>query len=50
MLDDIGGMADHARNQNLAGLKLHAFPHPPFVGVAGIGGLERIMAGAHLQQ
>src|SRR6516165_12244205 len=50
MLDDVGGMADHAGDQNLAGRKLHAFPYPPFVGVARIGSLERVVTSAHLQQ
>src|SRR5215472_17747933 len=50
VLDDIGGVADHAGDQNLSGLKLHGLPYAPLVSVAGIGGLERIMAGANLQQ
>ncbi len=49
MLDDIGGVTDHARDQDFSGRKLHALPHSPLMGVARIGGLEGIMADAHLK-
>ena len=39
MLDDVGGMADAARDQRLALGQLHALPHRPFVLVARIGRL-----------
>jgi hypothetical protein len=47
MLDDIGGVADHAGDQNFAGRKFHGFPNAPFVGVARIGSFEGIVPGAH---
>ena len=50
MLDDVGGVADDAWDQHLSGLKLRRLPDVPFVGVARIGGLERVMADADLQQ
>ena len=50
MLDDVGGVTDHAWDQHFAGRQFCGFPNPPFVGVAGIGGLERVMADAHLQE
>src|SRR5271154_3657669 len=49
MLDDVGRVTYHARNQNLAGRELHIFPHPPLVGMSRIGRLEGIVANAHFQ-
>ena len=49
MLDDIGGVTDHARDQDFSGRELHAFPHPPLMRVTRIGGFERVMADAHLK-
>ena len=42
VLDHVGGMADHARDEKLALRQLHVLPHSPFVLVADIAGLERI--------
>src|ERR1700721_3058300 len=51
VLDQVGRMGDHAGQDFLARRQLHLFPDLPFVFVAGIGGLERIILGiprAHL--
>ena len=50
MLDDVGGVADDAGDQLLAGRQLDALPHRPFVLVARIGLLDAVGADLHLQQ
>ena len=40
MLDDVGGVADHAGNEHFALGQLGLFPHPPFVLVARIGAFD----------
>ena len=42
MLDHVGGVADDARQDELAVGQLDVLPHLPFVLVADIAGLERI--------
>src|SRR5260370_11538355 len=49
MLDDVGGVADHAGDQNRVLGQLELLPQPPFVLVPRIGELDGIAAGAHLQ-
>ena len=49
MLDRGGVVRDDAGDQDLARRQLHLLPDAPFVLVADIGGLDRIGAGAHLQ-
>src|SRR3954447_25566599 len=49
MFDNIGGVADDAGNQHLAGRELDRSPDHPFVLMARIGGLELIGAHVHLQ-
>src|SRR4249919_3208092 len=49
MLDDIGGMADDARNQHLPRAELCIFPYLPFVLVTRVGALDDIGADFHLQ-
>ena len=46
VLDQHGGVADHAGDQHLALGQLHVLPHPPLVLVAGVGRLEGVGAGA----
>ena len=41
MLDHVGGVADDAGDQDLAGRQLHLAPHFPFVLVAHVAGLDR---------
>src|SRR3954463_8809710 len=49
MFDNVGGVADDAGNQHLAGRELDRSPDHPFVLMARIGGLELIGAHVHLQ-
>ena len=42
MLDDVGGMADDARQDQLVVGQLDVLPHLPLVLVADIAGLERV--------
>ncbi len=49
MLDEIAVVADDAGNKNLAVGKFDFFPDTPLVIVAGIGRLNGISAGAHLE-
>ena len=44
MLDNIGGVADHARNELMAGRQFCRLPYPPFVLVARIGHLDAVTA------
>ena len=41
MLDDVGVVRDHARDQLLALGQRHLLPHPPLVLVPGVGLLDR---------
>ena len=47
MLDDVAGVTDDARNQDLARRQPGFFPDLPFVFVSRIRGLDRIRAGFH---
>src|SRR6516165_8447374 len=49
MLDDVGGVADDPRDQDLALGQFDVLPNSPFVRVANIARLDRERAGAHLQ-
>src|SRR6266404_1161827 len=49
VLDEVGGVADHTRHQHLARRLFGVLPHPPFVLVAHIGGLEGIGLRLHLE-
>jgi hypothetical protein len=49
VFDDVGGVADHAWNEHLAGGKFRAFPDAPFVLVARIGTLDDEGANLHAQ-
>src|SRR3954467_3134728 len=49
MLDDVGGVTDHAGNQRRILRQLELFPQSPFMLVARIGELDRVSAGAYLQ-
>ena len=49
MLDDIGGVADHTRNDEFAGRQLDVFPHRPFVLVTHVAGLETVCLRAHFK-
>jgi len=42
MLDDVGRMANHARNQHLVCWKFDSLPHTPFVFMANIRGFDRV--------
>src|SRR5580658_6942959 len=48
MLDNVGGVADHAGDQDLVALEFDRLPHAPFVGVTWVGGLKGISADADL--
>ena len=48
MLDEVGGVADHARHDDLAGGQLDVLPQPPFVLVTNIAGFETAGLRAHL--
>ena len=50
MLDDVGGVADDAGDELLAGRQLRGLPHRPFVLVARVGLLDAVGADVHLQQ
>ena len=49
VFDDVGGMADDARDQHLAFGQLDVLPDAPLVLVANIAGLDRIGAGVDAQ-
>src|ERR1700728_2220302 len=49
MLYDVGGVADHAGNEQLTLRQFHFLPHAPFVLVADIAGFHRVSAGVHAQ-
>src|SRR4051812_23861513 len=49
MLDDVGGVADHAGNQHRILRQLELFPQSPFMLVPRIGELDRVSARAYLQ-
>jgi hypothetical protein len=49
VLDEVGGVADHTRHQHLARRQFCVLPHPPFVLVPHIGGLEGIVLRLHLE-
>src|SRR6202140_2478006 len=48
MLDEVGGVADHARHDDLAGGQLDVLPQRPFVLVTHIAGFETAGLPAHL--
>ena len=49
MLDDIAGVTDDPRHERLAVREPHVAPDLPLVFVPRVGGLDRVAAGAHLQ-
>ena len=49
MLDNVGGVADHARHDDLAGRQLDVLPDCPFVLVTDVAGLETVGLCAHLE-
>ena len=49
VLDKVGGVADDTRHQHLARRQFCILPHPPFVLVPHIGGLEGIGLRLHLE-
>ncbi|WP_406688481.1 hypothetical protein REH65_18625 [Saccharopolyspora sp. ID03-671] len=49
MLDDVGVVRDHARDELLAVRQLHLLPHPPLVLVPRVGLFHRVGTGADLQ-
>ena len=49
VLDDVGGMADHTRDQDLAVGQFDVLPNPPLVRMANIAGLDRERPGVNLQ-
>ena len=49
MLDENGGVRNHARYEDFAVRQLNVLPNLPFVFMPRIGGFERIGAGADLQ-
>src|SRR4051812_17741070 len=49
MLDDIGCVTDHARDQHLAVRQLHRFPYTPFVLVTWVCHFQRIATYVHPQ-
>src|SRR5882724_6425096 len=46
MFDDVGGMTDNPRDENLAFREFYLLPHPPLVFMARVGGLDQVGAGA----
>ncbi len=50
VLHHVGGVGDHARNEDLAGGELHLLPHRDLVLVARIGALDQEGLRLHLQQ
>src|SRR5437773_3661178 len=50
MFDDVGGMTDHARDEDLAFREFYLLPHAPLVFVTRVGGLDQVGAGAYLQK
>ena len=49
VLDEVGGMADDTRHQHLTRRQSGVLPHPPFMLVPHIGGLEGIGLRLHLE-
>src|SRR6266446_2366052 len=49
VLDDVGRMGDHARDEDLAVWQLDIFPHLPLVLMAWIGGFHTVGISAHPQ-
>src|SRR5579862_3083719 len=49
MLDNVGGMADHAGDENAVRRQLGGFPYPPFMLVTGVSALNDISADFHAQ-
>ena len=49
MFNEIPGMADNTRDQNLAVGQLHVLPNIPLVVVAGVGSLDGVGLRANLQ-
>ena len=47
MLDDVGGVANHARNEQLAVRQLRVLPHAPFVLMPDVAGLYRVRTGIY---
>src|SRR4030095_8240031 len=49
MLDDVGGVADDAGDEDLAGRQLDVFPDSPLVLVAHVAGFEGVRLAVHRQ-
>ena len=49
VLNHVRTVADHTRNEFAPFRQLDVFPHPPLVGMPGIGHFDAIRAGVHSQ-